>query len=85
MKYVIFPSIAACVEVVCPHFASVFIFLSEEEGVVKGIGDRVEFEELPLKVRAAINKHFGTVFALPVEQRGEYLKNLEPMEVDDDH
>lgn len=34
------------------------------------------FDYLPLKVQAEINKHFGIVFSLPVEKRGDYLKQL---------
>ena len=37
---------------------------------------------LPLAVRAAVNKHFGTVFALPVERRGDYLKSVQPVEIE---
>jgi len=55
------------------------VYLSEENGVTN-IG------WLPLEVRAAINRHFATVFHLPHEEwqgygispRARYLYNLEP-------
>ena len=34
----------------------------------------LERSGLPLKVRAAVNRHFGTIFALPVENRGAWLR-----------
>lgn len=42
------------------------------------------FLALPLKVRAEVNKHFGTVFALPIEKRGAYLKQCVPLTVTTD-
>lgn len=40
------------------------------------------FDDLPLAVRAAINKQFGQVFSLPVEQRGAWVKAQVPFEVE---
>jgi hypothetical protein len=39
------------------------------------------FSELPHKVRAAVNRHFGTMFSLPIERREPYLKQCVPWEV----
>lgn len=89
MKYKIIPGIAALVHVECELFPmnygrerTSFIFLADGKPVEKGVGDPVEFNDLPLKVRAEINKHFGTVFALPIEARGRYLKDIVPWEVE---
>lgn len=43
------------------------------------------FLTMPMVVRAAVNKHFGTMFALPLERRGEYLKSLQPWQVHECH
>lgn len=89
MKYTIKPGIAALVHVECELFperygsrSSAFIFMAEGKPVERGCGDPIEFDALPLEVRAAINRHFGTVFALPIEARGRYLDNLIPWEID---
>lgn len=93
MKYTIHCGIAALVHVECEAFPlrygerkSAFIYMAEGKPIEKGIGDPIRWDDLPLRVKAAINKHFGTVFALPIERRGEYLENLEPIvvEVDDE-
>ena len=36
------------------------------------------FDSLPEQVKAEINKHFDTIFNLPIERRGEYLKYCVP-------
>ena len=89
MRYKFIPSIAAIIGVECEAFPlrygehrTDFIFLSEGKLPDKGIGQNVEFCQLPLKVRAEINKHFGTVFSIPVGSRGLYLKQLGPWEID---
>lgn len=83
MRYEIKPGIAAHVEVHCEAFPmnygyrrSAFIFMAEGKLPEKGIADPVKWGDLPMQVQAAINKHFGTVFALPVERRGEYLASF---------
>lgn len=63
------------------------IFLSHARGVVVGLhNNRMDSTDWPLKVRAEINKHFGTVFALSHEDwmgrgpspRVQYLDSLQP-------
>jgi hypothetical protein len=34
------------------------------------------FEALPEKVKKAVKDQFNKIFSLPVEERGEYIKNL---------
>ena len=34
-----------------------------------------EFDALPLAVRSAVNRQFGTVFALPLTRRQEFIDN----------
>lgn len=80
MKYVITPGIAALIHVDCPLFPArqSYIYLSKDGGITKGCGDRVDFEELPPEVQHDIEKHFTTVFLLPVEDREQYLKATPP-------
>ena len=40
------------------------------------------WEELPLSIRAAVNRNFGTVFALPVMQRENFVRNFQPQVID---
>lgn len=47
-----------------------YLYLPDED---KGI--RV-FEALPEKVKKAVKDQFNQIFSLPVEKRGEYIKNL---------
>ena len=98
--FLLTPGIAAYLDVKelgdNPQFDHGVIFLSHEKGAVFGSRDWSVNDTtlLPLKVKAAINKHFGTVFALEHEtwkQRGQsprahYCENLLPWEVqcDDD-
>lgn len=89
MKYKIIPGIAALVAVECEafplrygHRRSDFIFLAEGKQPVAGMGDPIKWGDLPHKVQSEINKHFATVFALPVERRGEYLKSIQPWDVE---
>lgn len=83
MRYEIEPGIAALVHVHCEAFPdnygerrSAFIFMAEGKPVEKGIGDPVKWEDLPMPVQSAIDKHFNAVFALPIEKRGEYLASF---------
>ncbi len=39
------------------------------------------FLALPPQVQAAVNRHYAAVFALPLEQRGEYMKNAKSIKV----
>ena len=56
------------------------IYLAENMPVM--VQPNNTLEGLPLAVRAAVNKHFGTMFSLPLERRGAYIKSLEPWEVE---
>ena len=87
--YKIIPGIAALVTVECDLFPdnfgfkrSNFIYMSDEKLPEKGCGYPVKWEDLPLKVQAEINKHFGIVFSLPIEKRDGYLKQLVAWEVE---
>jgi len=96
--FLLTPGIAAYLDVKelgdNPQFDHGVVFLSEAKGAVFGPRDRsVNLESnLPLKVRAAINKHFGTVFALAHEKwtnkgpspRAQYLDSLLPWTVECD-
>ena len=39
------------------------------------------WHELPIEVAAAIVRQFRAVFALPVDQRGAFIKTLEPITI----
>lgn len=89
MRYTIHPGIAALVSVECEAFPlrygerkSAFIYMNENTVPEKGIADPIRWDDLPLKVRARIVQHFETVFDLPIEKRGAYLDNLEPIIVE---
>lgn len=86
MIYTLIPGgISACLEVKLPDGSEIScIYLSETNGVVVGVGNdgRALFNALPFKVRAEVNKHFGTVFSLPLESRGTYLHSCVPFEVE---
>ncbi len=89
MKYKLIPGIAALIHVECETFPErygqrriAFIFMAEGKPVSPGIGDTVEMSGLPQIVQDQINTHFASVFALPVEDRGEYLDNIIPWEID---
>jgi hypothetical protein len=56
------------------------IFIAENLAVMVWPNETVEI--FPTPVRAAINKHFGTMFSLPLERRGDYLKSLVPWVVE---
>lgn len=67
------------------------IYLSEEKGAVYSSRDYpISQSNLPLEVRAAINKHFGTVFSLPHENwkgpgpspRAQYCDALQPWTIE---
>lgn len=89
MKYTIIPGIAALVHVECEAFPerygrrrSDFVFLAEGKLPVAGVTDPIKWGDLPLKVQAEINKHFGTVFAMPIEARGKYMDEVQPWDVE---
>ena len=76
-------NVAACCDVFSPDGKQTsFIFMAEGKPIAT-IKDETgkEFQAMPLVIRAAVNKHFGTVFALPIDRRGEYLKACIPFTV----
>lgn len=86
--YTVRPGIAALVHVTCETFperygskSTAFIYMAEGKPIERGIADPIEFGDLPADVRASIEAHFDAVFALPVEDRGEYLATLTPWEI----
>lgn len=88
-RYTIHCGIASLVNVECEEFPlrygerkSSFIYMAEGKPIEKGIGDPIHWSDLPEPVQAAIAQHFDTVFALPIERRGEYLKDLQPIIVE---
>ena len=83
MKYTIKPSLAALVVVYAECFpltygerSTTFICASSAKPLEKGIGCSIEFSDLPITVRSEINRFFGTMFALPIGQRGEFVKSF---------
>lgn len=42
----------------------------------------VKFRILPVQVQAAVNRHFATIFSLPVERREEYIRSFQPLTVE---
>lgn len=84
MEYTIKPSLAAIIVVYADSLpltygenSTTFIYVADGKPLEKGIGCSIEINDLPLKVRAAIHKHFGTVFTLPIGQRADYLKSFD--------
>lgn len=74
--------------VICESFperygskSTAFIYMAEGKPIERGVGDPIEFSNLPAEVQASIEAHFSAVFAMPVEERGEYLATLTPWEV----
>jgi hypothetical protein len=83
MIYQLIPGIACFLSVKSTGYDEAFIYLSGEKLPVSARTDSDrEFLALPLEVRAAINRHFGIVFSLPVGSRAQCLKDFVPIEVD---
>ena len=86
------PDIAALVRVIYPNGSQVSaVFLNKEKGVVLGLHDRpMKDSDIPSQVQAAINRHFGTVFALEHETwkskgpspRAQYCDALQPWSIE---
>jgi hypothetical protein len=75
MKYIIkHGSIAACQIVVLPDGREVRVTNSNEP-------DRAK-DDLPLEVRAQVNRQFGIVFSLPYASRQAFIDNSVPFEVE---
>ena len=81
--YTITPGIAALIYLDYPEAGRrTFVYLSDGKPPVSGADESAaDFLALPLVVRAAINRHFGIVFSLPVGRRADYLKNFQPIEI----
>ena len=45
-------------------------------------GSEKELPKLPLEVQAAVNRQFGTIFALPYDSRQAFIDNSIPFEVE---
>ena len=45
-------------------------------------GSEKELPKLPLEVQAAVNRQFGTIFALPYDSRQGFIDNSIPFEVE---
>lgn len=75
--YVVKPSsIASVVSVTVDGKEYTFIYLAPGKDPEPGIGQRLEWKDLPGYVRAHIEVHYNNVFNVPIEKRGEYLKTV---------
>jgi hypothetical protein len=75
MKYTIrHGSIAALQYVTLPDGKTITVTDSKEP-------DR-EKDALPIPVLAAVNRQFGTIFALPLNQRQAFINNSIPFDVE---
>jgi hypothetical protein len=45
-------------------------------------GSEMELPKLPLEVQAAVNRQFGTIFALPYDDRQGFIDNSTPFDVE---
>jgi hypothetical protein len=45
-------------------------------------GSERELPKLPLEVQAAVNRQFGTIFALPYDSRQGFIDNSIPFDVE---
>lgn len=45
-------------------------------------GSEHELPKLPLEVRAAVNRQFGSIFALPYDKRQAFIDNSIPFDVE---
>ena len=45
-------------------------------------GSERELPKLPLEVQAAVNRQFGTIFALPYDSRQAFIDNSIPFDVE---
>ena len=50
--------------------------------IVTDSKDDIDLPKLPLEVQAAVNRQFGTIFALPYESREAFIKNSIPFTVE---
>lgn len=73
--------VSALCEVYTPEGVRHNFICINETTVEVGLHDSPKFETFPLEIRAAVNKHFGTVFALPIGKRGDYLRSCVPEQI----
>jgi len=66
-------SIAALQWVILPDGKKVSVTDSREDGTLP---------RLPLEVQAAVNRQFGTIFALPYGMREQFIKDSVPFTVE---
>ena len=45
-------------------------------------GSEIALPRLPVEVQAAVNRQFGTIFALPYDSRQAFIDNSIPFEVE---
>ena len=45
-------------------------------------GSEIELPRLPVAVQAAVNRQFGTIFALPYDSRQAFIDNSIPFDVE---
>ena len=45
-------------------------------------GSELELKRLPLEVQSAVNRQFGTIFALPYASRQAFIDNSIPFDVE---
>lgn len=88
MKYTIKPAIAAFVEVTSDVFPEYYgehnqdyVYISDTKPVQNTNPNGIAFDVLPEPVKEQINKHFNTVFNMPIGSRKDYLSQLVPIEV----
>ena len=68
-------SIAAVQYVVLPDGSQVTVTYAKD-------GSEWELKYLPLEVQAAVNRQFGTIFALPYDSRQAFIDNSIPFDVE---
>lgn len=81
MKYTLKPGAIASVLFVVPEEGRTLDCIYLAENQVVQIWPNQTVEILPVPVRAAVNKHFGTMFSLPLNRREAYLRSLVEWEV----
>ena len=60
-------------------------YVTKPDGSIVTVTDNKEdtdLPKLPLEVQAAVNRQFGTIFALPYERREAFIKNSIPFAIE---
>jgi hypothetical protein len=68
-------SIAAVQYVTLPNGSKVIVTDAKD-------GSEIDLLRLPLEVQAAVNRQFGTIFALPYDSRQAFIDNSIPFYVE---